>query len=354
MVSVFVFFLLPFIFLCFLDIFDYKGRAYKWFYFFSCVSILWFSLGIAEDSGDFVNYKESFENVDSWQEYITGSTLKGYAFEPGFLAIYLLIKQFITTDGNLAVILVGLFAGGGLLYFIPRYSRYAFIALVVYIAHFYWWLGVVLIRQMCAMVLLFPIISFIQEEKWKRSVILVALAALFHASALIFYVFLLMKWRKLFMNVQRIFILISLTFIIGYLNIFDKVVFFIADHIPRGNILKMYVMAGSDRSLNILAYIEMLLILFIALKYRLILRQVNRYTDIAIEYLIYSVLLGGLFFHYEIGTRFIMYFNFYSYLILLPAFIFIFKQNLSNRIFYVLGLCTYLMIFLIRFVYVTF
>lgn len=45
--------------------------------------------------------------------------------------------------------------------------------------------------------------------------------------------------------------------------------------------------------------------------------------------------------------------NFYSYLILLPAFIFIFKQNLLNRMLYVLGLGGYLTVFLIRFVYIT-
>lgn len=353
MVSTFVLFLLPFIFLCLLDVFDYKGKLYKWIYFFSCIGILWFSSEIAEHSGDFINYRDSFENVNSWQEYIAGSTLKGYAFEPGFLAVYFLIKQFITIDGNLAVVLVVLLAGGGLLHFIPRYTSYIFIALVIYIAHFYWWLGIVLIRQMCAMVLLFPIISSLQEEKWKRSVILVGLAALFHASVLIFYVFLLMKRWKLFVNVRSVITLIVLAFILGYLNIFSMFIPSIAGYIPRGDILVNYLRTGTERSMNILAYLEMLTILFVALKYRLTLSRINKYTDIAIEFLIYSVLLGGLFFHYEVGARFTMYFNFYAYLILLPAFISIFKQNLLNRMFYVLGLVSYMMIFLVRFVYIT-
>lgn len=353
MVSTFILFLLPFIFLSLLDVFDYKGKSYKYIYIISCIGVLWFSSEIAGYSGDFINYRDSFENVNSWKEYMAGSTLKGYAFEPGFLALYFLIKQCITTDGNLAVVLVVLFAGGGLLYFIPRYSRYIFIALMIYIAHFYWWLGIVLIRQMCAMILLFPIICFLREEKWKKSLIFIALAALFHASALIFYVFLLIKRLKLFVNVRRIIILIALAFIVGYLDIFSIVISFIVGHIPRGAVLMNYLMEGSERSVNILAYAEILLILFIALKYRFRLHRVNKYTGIAIEYLIFSVLIGGLFYHYEIGTRFIMYFNFYSYLILLPAFIFIFKQNLLNRILYILGLGCYLMLFLIRFVYIT-
>lgn len=353
MVSTFILFLLPSIFLSSLDVFNYRGSAYKWIYFFSCVAILGFSFEIAEYSGDFINYRDSFENVNSWKEYLAGSTLKGYAFEPGFLALYFLIKQCITTDGNLAVSLVVLIVGSGLLYFIPQYSHYAFIALVIYITHFYWWLGIVLLRQMCAMVILFPAVRFLQEEKWKKSAFFIALASLFHASALIFYVFLLTRWMKLFENIRRIIILISLSFIIGYLNIFNTIVFSVASHIPRGEVLVNYLLAGSERSMNILAYVEMLLILFMALKYRLKLQQVNKYTDVAISFLVFSSLIGGLFYHYEIGTRFVMYFNFYSYLILLPAFTFIFKQTLANRILYVLGLESYLLIFLIRFVYIT-
>ena len=353
MVSTFVFFLLPLIFLSFLDVYKDRGKTYGWLYFLSCAYILSFSSGIVERSGDYINYRDSFENVNSWQEYIAGSTIKGYAFEPGFFTLYFLIKNFPTTDGNMAVVIVTLLSGGGLLYFIRKYSRCFFIALVVYIAHFYWWLGIVLLRQMCAMVILFPVIRLLQEEKWRKSIMLIALASLFHASALIFYVFLVIKKLKLFRNERKVIFLLVFSFLVGYLDLFTIGISLIAGYVPRGMVLMNYLMEGSERLMNILAYVEMLLVLFVALKYRLKLLQVNKYTDIAIEFLIFSLFIGGLFYHYEIGSRFVMYFNFYSYLILLPNFISLFRQNLLNKGLYVLGLECYLLIFLIRFVYIT-
>lgn len=353
MVVLFLWFILPLILLCGMDIFCFPIRRTVNLYRIACLYILIFSYTLVQQSGDFINYRESFENVNSWQEYISGSTLKGYAFEPGFLLIYFLIKYLITTDGNTAVTIVMLLSGGGLIYFIPKYTRYFFIALLVYITHFYWWLGIVLLRQMCAMVILFPVIRWIEEKKWKKSLLGIGVAALFHASALIFYLFLLAKIFHFFTYSRKVVALIGIAFFLGYLDILQIGISQVAEYIPRGEVLMSYILEKSGRSMNLLAFLEMLLILGIALRYHIQLLQVNQYTTIAIEFLIGSLCLGGLFYRYEIGTRFIMYFNFYSFLILLPSFITVVKQDWMNRSIYVGLLVSYLCIFLIRFVYIT-
>lgn len=353
MVFIFLFFILPLILLCGLDVFSSSARHRASVYGSACLYILIFSYTLVQQSGDFINYRESFENVNSWREYIAGSTLKGYAFEPGFLLVYFLIKYLITTDGNTGVTIVTLLSGAGLLYFIPKYTRYFFIALLVYIAHFYWWLGIVLLRQMCAMVILFPVIGWIQETKWKKSLIVIGGASLFHASALIFCLFLGMKKLCFFKYPWRVVALIGIVFLFGYMDILKVTISLVSGYIPRGEILMNYLLQSSNRSMNLLAFVEMLVILGIALKYRARLQQDNRYTEIAIELLIGSLLLGGLFYRYEIGMRFVLYFNFYSFLILLPSFIAIVKQDWINRSFYVGLLVSYLCVFLIRFVYIT-
>ena len=353
MVQTFVLFFLPFFLLSFLDICKSHKQNYELIYFLSIIYVLFFSSLLVEYSGDFVNYKDSFINVNSWNEYLAGSTIKGYAFEPGFLAIYFFVKNLITQDAHKGITIITLLAGGGLLYFIPKYTRYVFIALLVYIAHFYWWLGIVLLRQICAMVILFPLLSLLRENKWKKAAILIGCAALFHASALIFYVFLFARKINLFKNGYRNFILIFLAFLFGYMDIIKIVLSFLGGFIPRGDVLIRYISSTSGRSMNVLAYVEMLFILYAALKYRNKLQFVNKYTDIGIEFLIWSLLIGALFYHYEIGTRFTMYFNFYSYLILLSSFVAVFKRNVLNKSLYICLLGTYMCVFLVRFIYIT-
>lgn len=354
MTLLFILFFIPLVALSLLDVFGVNLKLKKRIYFLASVYVLFFTFSILEKSGDFVNYTESFDNINSLSDYVQGnSLLKGYAFEPGFFFSCFMIKNLITADSTLAIMLITLLAGAGLLYYIPKYTVYFFIALVVYIAHFYWWIGVVLLRQMCAMVILFPLFHFLHELKTGRIILLVSIASLFHASALVFFIFLFLHKIKFFWNLKIVIFVIAVTFFVGYCDVFKSIITVVTNYIPRGEVLMDYLTSDDNRSLNVLAYIEMLMVLGIALRFKNRLQLNNQYAAIAVELLICSTILAGLFFHYEIGSRLTLYFNLYSYLILIPTFMSVFKESIGNKILYTSFLCLYLGIFLVRFVYIT-
>ena len=350
MVLNFVLFYIPFILLSlFIDSSIREVKNKKILYFFACIYILSFSWSLIEKSGDYKHYRDSFNNIESWTDYLVGTALKGYEFEPGFVSLNLTIKNFLTIDAFYGIGIITLLAGGGLLYQMFKYSRYSFIVLVVYLAHFYWWSGIVLLRQMCALVVLFPIIRFLAENKIKQTICLILLASLFHSSALIFLFFLFARRLNL-LKFNKLYIIIA--FLIGYLDIFKTIVIIVSFIIPRGDVFVKYL-GDESRLMNPMGILEMFLIMYIALKYRNKLSLDNKFYNTALDLLSFSILLTLCLMRYEIGFRFNQYFNLFSFVILIPSFIDIFKKNIANRLSYIFILSCYMTIYLVRFVYIT-
>lgn len=352
------FFLFVYFILCLFSLLDISNIPVLWkskIYIFLCFFLSAFTFIILKVSGDYVNYADSFENIESWTLYLSGSnlTIKGYELEPGYVALELIVKALFSSDVRTGVAILTILGLLGLLLQIPKYTKYILAALIVYFAHFYWWLGLVLVRQMIAMAILFPIVHLLAYEKYWKAIFLVILASLFHASMLVVLLLVLFIRSDFCKTGKSIILVIFLSLLFGYMNGIKVVLSIIGNIIPRGDVFIRYISEGGSATINPIAYCEMLLLFFLAYRYRDKLHTHNNYTRIAIRILLVSLIVTGMLCRFEIASRFAMLFNFYSFLILVPSLIGVLKCNLSNKIFFLSMLLLYMMIFLIRFVAVT-
>lgn len=352
MVGTFICFFIPLLLLAFSHISSRTKKPSKIIYICVCTYILVFSWSLIKRSGDYVHYQVSFDNINSWQDYLLGTALKGYEFEPGYVLLNLFLKNFITIDPYYAIGIITSITGIGYLYYFRKYSNYVYLAIVVYIAHFYWWSGIVLLRQMCATLILFPLLDLMIRHKYFKSVCLIIIASCFHSSSVIFLPFLFL-YKKNFFKIKYVVSYIVISFICGFLDILKIFFSICASIIPRGDVFFARYLENEGKSLNVLSLVEMLFILYISIKYRNKLIRSNQYFKIAIDLLVFSTILSLCLMKYEIGMRLTLFFNLYSYIILLPTLIAIFKPNAENRIGYILILGSYMSLFLIRFVYIT-
>jgi hypothetical protein len=319
-------------------------------YFLLSLAIAIFSLlRCTGDTGhDITNYRNFYSSLSTFNDFINGTNRGTYSFEIGYGFINAFIKMFIE-NGTYGIALIVLFNILGVTFGIYRYTQYCFIALLVYIGRFYGWNGIILIRQTCALAILFPLIKIIPEKKYFRGTLIILLASLFHISSL-FY-FLAFPMYKIFRNNKILMIAVVISFFMGFFDIIPQLIIAISGFIPRGRILVAYVLS-SGKGANMLGYVEMLFVLCAAVYFKARLCRNNKYIELAIVYLGFAVMFGGMFQRFEISTRVTTLFSFYAYIIILPSFINIFKKYLIERLTYVSILSTYLLVFFIRFFYV--
>lgn len=349
----YILFSIPLILLSYADLSTFSCKVKNRIFCLLSLIILFFSVANSDKSGDFINYVDSYNNISSFTEYINGSSIKGYGFEPGYIILNLFVKQFIE-DSYVGVTCIMVLSLCAILSLIPRISSFLLISLSIYFAHFYWWIGFVLLRQSLAMFVVFPVIRLTYYGKYWKAIFFILLASCFHASSLIWLFFLLLYRIRNILSIKKRFFIVVFCSILGYSN---AVLFFleiIGRYIPRGDVLVSYIIeSNSDRVFNPLAYFEMIFIWIIAIRYREKLMGYNAFFDVYEYILFVSIIVSGLFINFEIATRFAMFFNFFSYLFLIPSFLFLFRKTISNRLSYLALLSFYLFIFYVRFVLIT-
>jgi len=333
------------------DVFNVKISSKKTLYCFIMFFVLIFTFFVSNIiiSTDKANYEYNFKLLTTISDYINGTAKGRRGTEAGFQFLNIIIKIFIK-DENYGVRLIVVLCVFGITYRIYQYSpQFLFLSLLIYIGHFYGWNGIILLRQTCALVILFPLLKLIPEKKYFKVIALIFIATMFHTSSLL-YLFIIPLY-KIFQNKRILIFAVIVTFFMGYFDILSHFITIIAGFIPRGNVLLRYIL-NQGKSGNLIAYFEMLFILCVALYYKRKLCQNNKYANIAITYLGFAVVLMGLFQRFEIVNRFAMAFNFYSYIILLPAFICLLRKHWTERLLYISILGIYLFIFFIRFYYI--
>jgi len=332
------------------DVFKLKTSSKKIIYIYLTFAIAIYSFFIYKyiPSTDFKNYTYRYSILSSINDFINGSNRGIYRIEIGFGFVNVLIKTFINNEIQGISLLVG-FSVLGIIFRLYRYTKYWFLSLLVYIGHFYGWNGLILLRQTIAIIILFPLLNWIPEKKYFHSILLILFASLFHVSSLIYI--LVFPLYKILQNKKILITAIVISFLIGFFNVIPRFVIILSGYIPRGAVLAKYILDMGKGS-NRLSYIEMLLVLGVALYFKTKLCNQNKYSKIAITYLGFAVIFAGLLQNFEIGARFVMAFNFFSYIILLPEFICILKKNWKERLVYTSVLGVYLMAFFIRFFYV--
>jgi len=333
------------------DVFTVRANFKKTIYFFLSFGVAIFSFFIFDKipATDIINYVDNFYSLSSIRDLVDGTNQGGKGFEIGFNLVNCFLKVFIN-DAIFAMGLIVLFCVLGIAFQLHRYTQLWFIALLVYIGHFWGWNGLILFRQTIALIILFPLLKWIPEKKYFRAILLILLASLFHASSLIYL--LMFPLYRILQNNKILILAIVASFLIGYFGIIPRFMIMISEHVPRGDVfLELYIL-NAGKGINWLSYVVMLSVLGIAVFFKQTLLQNHKYIEIAIIYLSFAIILAGLFQQFEVVMRFVMSFNFYAYIILLPAFIYILKNNWRNRLIYVSVLGTYLMLFYVRFFYI--
>lgn len=346
-----LYFALFFIPLAFLSVLDFAklSKSYKNFiYILACIFTLVFTMIVLNASGDYVNYEIYYKTMAKLENYYPKPNEIATRYEPGFAILNILVNK-IAANPYIGIAIITSIGIVGFFCQLPKYSNAIFLMLAIYIGHFYWWFGIVLIRQTIAMALLFPIMHFVYEKKLIKTILLILAATCFHYSSVVFL--LVLPLLNLNISNKTSAILVCGSFIVGFFGLFEAIATAILQYIPRGEVFINYLISNK-KPLNILYLIEILAIVFISLYYKHKLLLQNKYTNIAINYLLIAAVIAGLFQHYEIASRFITFFCFGAYLILLPTLTTIFKNG-KSRISYYAILNLYLLVFLVRLIAVT-
>lgn len=343
MLLAFILFIVFLVILFTLPAFQLNERSIKVIYLFEAVYITILSFYMLTFSGDLPVYCEAYDLINNTDKTVRGN------FEP----LYVLLNKFLyilELNANEAVSLMTVLGIVGILLYIPKYSSHALISIFVYVTHFYFWIGAVLLRQTLAMVLLFPFIGFLYNKKYLKSFGIILLASLMHISSLVWLLVLLLFKINVVNHKRLTWILVTLAFGFGYFDGFTFLIHLIAPVFPRGEMLLAYL--SLQQSLNIFSYLEVVVVLFFAMRFKEYLLQDNKYADVAITILIASAIIGGLSLNFGIGGRFVLVFNFFAFLIIIPAFLSLFRNKLHNKLAALVLFSIPLLIIYIRNIYV--
>lgn len=293
-------------------------------------------------SGDYIPYILYLESIRN--ELSFSNQLLQYNYEIGFSFFCWLLKSLLGDANSVYLFLI----------FIPSIillssfylkSKIPLLSLVIYIAHFHWWIGLVLIRQLCASIFVLIAIDYLLN---KRSLlfycIFIICATLFHNSAVVFLM--LPIYLYFDFNIKYQITLIAFSFIIGQTNLINSFVGLIFDNISRGSVYTTYI--GTERGLNYLAYVEKIMVFIFMFKCR-----VTNNVAYKNNLLFYSfaLIVCGLLFKTEVASRLLSYFDIYIYVYIIPSILLF--LNKKNRILFTIIVFPYLLFYLYRFISIT-
>ena len=306
------------------------------------VVVLAFTVHYIRLSGDYVNYFNYLSFINANRAFDLDRFL--YAYELGFSAWSYLVAKLWSGNVHLMVVVVTLVPIVFYFLYFKYKSVYPLVSLTIYVAHFHWWLGFVLVRQMYAVCFLLVALHFLSRSKWLLYLLFIGVAALFHNSVLFFLV--LPLWLKYLPSFKWQNILILLMFVVGKLGI-ASVVGSLLPFLDRGSEYERYLHRATG--LNILSYLEMYVV-FLLLSRRRSQIETSEYK-LGLSLSALALIVCGFFIDLSFASRLAMYFNFYVYLIVFPQWL----KSLParTRLVSVVVITAYLFIFLFRFIIVT-
>lgn len=312
-----------------------------WFAFLVLLVVA-FTVYYIRRSGDYTNYYYFFSVINGEKDFSANRFV--YDYELGFKWwSYLLSVIGGRNAHNLTV-----FATVVPIIFysilFKRKSVFPLVSLAIYVAHYHWWIGVTLLRQMYAVCFLLVALCYLARSRWKSYFVYAVVASLFHTSAIIFL--LVPLWVRYVPSFKWQNILIVASYLLGKVGIAG----FFATLLPfidRGSEYQRYLDNGR-MGLNILSYLEMYVV-FLLLHWRA--RQVDdpEYrSGLAVSSM--SLLVCGVFVNFELASRLAMYFNFWVYLFVFPLMLR--SLRMRGRVCAMLIALLYLFLYLYRFIMV--
>lgn len=190
-------YLVTFILLLFLAInYDFGSKkkfSQGWYNFvlllFIAIAGLRFKVG-----GDTLAYHQYFESVKAlgstnFSELLTGR----YAF---LWNVFAAVCKTISTDFVVLQLLQTVFINLILFWFIKKYSKFRFTTLLIYSIHAYLYFNMEIMRESVAICFFLLAYPYFERKSWVRYYALCLIAFLFHVSAIIVFVFPLLRFLK--------------------------------------------------------------------------------------------------------------------------------------------------------------
>lgn len=316
--------------------------ADKGVYLIMAVIVLAFTIHFVKASGDYVYYHKYMAFINGNRTFNIDDFL--YAYELGFSWLAYLVARMWSGNVHLMVVVITIVPIIFYILYFKYKSVYPLVSLVIYVAHFHWWLGFVLIRQMYAVCFLLVALHFLARSKWLPFLLFIGVAALFHSTVLTFLILpLWLKYKPSFMWQN---ILIILMFVVGKMGITGFIGMFLP-FLERGAEYERYL--HQTTSLNILSYLEMYVVFLLLSHRRSRIGTLEYKLGLNLSALV--LIICGFFINFSLASRLAMYFNFYVYLIVFPQWL----KSLSvrTRLVSVVVMVVYLFVFLFRFIVVT-
>lgn len=331
------------------DVFPVKNRLVLTIPFF----MLLFMMAAFRDhlGGDYEMYESFYSCIVNIGDYFRGLYEPHYrtkSFEEGFVVLSSLIRSVDFTNGPyffmfpISVIVFTIFFPS-----LKEYTPFVYIAILFYVYKAYFWHDFTLSRQSISIALFtFSIRYVLRKEYWKY-IVLNLLGLSMHHSAIILLPLCFFLNHKF--SIRTILITMSVAFLISFIGQpLYEMCMRMAGMFGLRDRLAFYVF--SEKTINPLNYIEIVIILFCALFYRAKYEEKAPYFNIFLNLFVISSFIIVSFSSFDIFARFKEYFVI-AYMILISYMVGYVESN-RNRWLILLFLSVYVVMGYIRYLFV--
>lgn len=281
--------------------------------------------GLRQNIGDTVFYIHSYEINDFTWDYILSNK------DIGFGIFQMVLKHF-SKDPQVMIFISALITNVLIVTVLYKYSRVIEISLYVYITNGLFLVSMNGIRQVLAASIAFAGIKFLMEGSWKKYILVILLASLFHQSALILIpVYFIVQFRA-WSKVTIALLLFSIVIVLGF-NKFSSLLFTAIQDTQYGGYKNFH-----EGGANFLRVVVDGLPLVIAYIGRDSLKKMFPKCDVIINMSLIGVMFMLVSTQNWIFARFGIYFSFFQ-LILISWIIKLFREKDEKLVYYFILLC---------------
>lgn len=284
-----------------------------------------------------------YENTPNrFSEIINPSDIILKKTERGYILVMTLFKM-IGLSYNHFLLILGIITSLLLFTVIKDYTNYFFLVLFLFLCKGYLYYFFTAQRQIIAMLICWYAIKYIEKRKFGQFLFFVLIASFFHASAIVFtIVYFIYKMR---LKNKTVLLLLFISIVMGVLHIGPFLMTTFSSFLPVST-EKLINYSGGTGSINVLNFIEMLPILFIVLKYRVIISQRTKNFPIFFSFFILYILINFAFYDFSIMVRLRGYFIL-GYIAIIASIPYAFKTS-SEKIFAFMMMALYFSAVFIR------
>ncbi|MGG2937775.1 EpsG family protein [Bacillus pacificus] len=294
---------------------------------FSIISLVLVS-GLRKNIGDTSFYMHSYAITNFNWEYVKKSE------DVGFVLYQMLLKSY-TDDPQVLIFVTAAITNILIVVVLCRYSRYIEISLYVYITSGMYLVSMNGIRQFLTAALVFTATKYIFDGNWKKYVLVVLIASLFHQSALILIPIYFLIRRKAWTGTSFLLLFLSICVVLLFQEFSEFLFAAIKDTQYE------HYKGFSEGGANFLRVVVTGVPLILAYMGRDKLRELFPESD----YIVNMSLLGLFFMIIStqswIFARFTIYFGLYQ-LLLISWIIKLFAMNNQRFIYYSILVCYFL------------